>query len=277
MWSAAYTAYCIIPRSTVSRSQPVSQLSTSFLYSILTIASYAMNRGSASVAHASRSTASRFAASRLTASRLTAFGSIAASSTSSKYSSNLDRSCTPSVSSNSLNLDLGGHLYVHAITASKWIPQLTWSLSHHVHLKTCSITASKYISEFTCAQSPSASPNTVDHSFHVHLQTATAVVWWYRDNGGRQSDGEYILYRPWSRQTSHFHLILSYNENTHSIFPNFLSHSHCPRVCASAQLRSFSTLGSIISSHPIRTLCLMNSIWMWWEVRRSVDCGLSAF
>ena len=50
-----------------------------------------------------------------------------------------------------------------------------------------------------------------------------------------------------------------------------------PRNCVGS-----STLGSIISSHPIPTLLepeplfLMNPLWMSREVRRSVDGGLSA-
>ena len=51
-----------------------------------------------------------------------------------------------------------------------------------------------------------------------------------------------------------------------------------PRNCVAS-----STLGSIISSHPIPSLLepellfLMNSLWMLREVWRSVDGGLSAF
>jgi len=77
----------------------------------------------------------------------------------------------------------------------------------------------------------------IDLSLQVHIQR-------YRGNGGGQSDGEYILGRPRCRYTSsHFHLLLSYNENSHSIFPNFWSHSLCPRF------RGSSRPGSIISSH----------------------------
>jgi len=48
-------------------------------------------------------------------------------------------------------------------------------------------------------------------------------------------------------------------------------------------MRRCSTLGSIMSSHPIPTLLeperlfLMNSVWMSGEVRQSVDGGLSDF
>jgi len=81
----------------------------------------------------------------------------------------------------------------------------------------------------------------------VHLQGAMAVVRRYRGNGGGQSDGEYIFGRPQSRLTSsHFHLLLSCNENSHSIFPNCWSHLRCH---GSTQLRGSSRPGSIISSH----------------------------
>jgi len=82
----------------------------------------------------------------------------------------------------------------------------------------------------------------------------------------------------------HLISISSYHtKKIHSIFPNFYSHSLCPRFRGSTQLRGSSTPGSIISSHPIPTLLepeplfLMNSVWMSREVRGSVDGGLSAF
>jgi len=81
----------------------------------------------------------------------------------------------------------------------------------------------------------------------------------YRGNGGGMSDVEYIFGRPRGRQTAtHFHLILSYNENTHSIFPNFWSYSLFPRFRGSTQLRGSSRLGSIISSHLLATLLKLN-------------------
>jgi hypothetical protein len=73
------------------------------------------------------------------------------------------------------------------------------------------------------------------------------------------SDAEYIFRRPRFRYTaSHFHLILSNNENTHSIFPNFWSHSLFPRFCGSTQLCGSSLLGSIISYHLVPTLLKLN-------------------
>jgi len=77
--------------------------------------------------------------------------------------------------------------------------------------------------------------------------------------------------------------MLSYNENTQSIFPNFWSLSLCPKIRQSTQLRVSSTPGSILASHPNPALLepappfLMNSVWMSQYVRRSVDGGISAF
>ena len=71
----------------------------------------------------------------------------------------------------------------------------------------------------------------------------------YIGNRGGMSDVGYTFGRPRGRSTvSHFHLLLSYNKNTHSIFPNFWSHSLFPRF------RGSSWLGSIISSHHLRLL-----------------------
>jgi hypothetical protein len=91
--------------------------------------------------------------------------------------------------------------------------------------------------KFSRSLLPSASPHLHNHSLQVHLEGATAGVWRYRSNGCGKSDGEYIFGRPRSRETSsHFHILLSYNEYTHSIFPNCSSHSLCPRYCGSMQL-----------------------------------------
>jgi hypothetical protein len=98
------------------------------------------------------------------------------------------------------------------------------------------------------------------------------------------SDPENIFGRPQGRLTSsHFYLILSYNEYTNSIFPNFWSCSLFLRFHGFTQLAGSSWPGSIISSHLLPThheleqLSLMNSISMSREVWRNVDGGLSAF
>jgi len=67
------------------------------------------------------------------------------------------------------------------------------------------------------------------------------------------SNVEYIFGRTRGRLTaSHFHLILSYNENTQSIIPNFWSHSLVPRFHGS------SHPGGIISSHRLHMLLELN-------------------
>ena len=192
--------------------------------------------------------------------------------TASKCIFKLTQSQPPSVSLNSH--DRG--FQVSTIMAANCISKLARSgsrsaslssLDHglEVYAQIHSIMASK----FARSRPPSASPKSLDHGIQVHLQGATAGVRKYRGSGGGYSDWEYIFGRPRSRETSsHFHLILSYNENTLSIFPNFWSHSLCPSCHGSMQLRGSSTPGSIISSHLIlilvepEPLFLMNSVWM---------------
>jgi len=128
-----------------------------------------------------------------------------------------------------------------------------------VHLQTRSITASKCIFQFTRPWSPSAYPNKLDHGLQVYHQGASVGVEIFRGNSGGMSDAEYMFGRPRGRYTaSHFHLIFSYKENAHSIFPNFWSHSLFPRFFGSTQLRGSSQLGSIISSLLLSTLLELN-------------------
>jgi len=176
------------------------------------------------------------------------------------------------------------HLQIHPITASKCICEFTPFPGLQVDLQTRSIPASRCISEFTRSQCRGASPNMLDHALQVHLQGATAGVRRYSGNEGGHSDRVSIFGRPRSTLiSSHFHLNISYNDNTHSIFRNFWSDSLCPRFHPSTQLRGSSTPGSIISCHQIPTLIeperllLMNDIWLSRVVRRSVGGGLSAF
>jgi len=244
-------------------------------------------------------------------SRYTTCRSTTSISTTSKNSSNLDRSWLPSISPNMLNCSL----------QSSALSSL--DLGVQVHLQTCSITASKCISEFTRSRPPSASPNSLDHGLQmqlwfnsisaskctstlprtrppsaylsslnlglqVHLQMYSDTVFKYIMKERQRVYGDTgVTEVDWATgsicTSSHFHLILSYNENTHSIFPNFWSHSLCPRFRGSVQLRGSSRPGSIIACHPLPALLkpeplfLTNSIWMSREVRRSVDGGLSAF
>ena len=101
-------------------------------------------------------------------------------------------------------------------------------------------------------------------------------------NGGGLSDEQSIFGRPHSRQmSSHFDFILSYNENSYSIFPNILFHSLLPRFRESMQLCGSSQLGSIMDSHlatlvELEPLFVITSVSMSQEVWCNVDGGLSA-
>jgi hypothetical protein len=79
------------------------------------------------------------------------------------------------------------------------------------------------------------------------------VVQRNRGNAGGMSVAEYIFGRPQGRLTaSHFHLILSYIENTHSINPNFCSHSLFPRFHGFTQLPGSSWPGSVCACARVR-------------------------
>ena len=149
--------------------------------------------------------------------------------------SKLARSLPPSVSINSQ--DYG--LQTCSITAFKLAPSShpsvsANSLDHNLgeHLQVHSVTASKCISKLARSQPPSVSLNSHQHGHQVHLQTRSITAskdifmegrWVYGHTGVTEVDrvtGS-IFGRPWSRLTSHFHHILSYNENTLSSFPNF--------------------------------------------------------
>jgi len=138
-----------------------------------------------------------------------------------------------------------------------------------VQLQTPSIPGSIYISQFTQSQSPSGSPNRLDHGLQAHLERAMWGIRWYKVDGVEQSEVESIFGRPRNRYaSSHFHLILSSNEDTHYNFPNYYSHSLSLRFSGSTQLCGSSKPCSIISSHPLPSLLKpeprfpMNSVWM---------------
>jgi len=201
-----------------------------------------MNRVSAAVAPPSKSTASKY-------------------SSTSAYLYWLDHG-------------LPVHRWVQSIPVSNCISKLARSrpqcaylgslnLGHQLHLQTCSITASECISEFTQSRPPSVSFNSHNDILQVHRYWARGGVQRYRGNGGGLSVGEYIFRRPRGRYTStHFHLIVSYNENTHSILPNFWSLSLFPRWRGSTPLRGFSRPGSMISSHFLPRLLDLEPIQM---------------
>ena len=215
-----------------------------------------MNRVSASIAHASRSTASRSTASRFTASK-----------------------CIPQ------------HTQLRLPSASLSSLHLGLQVQPQIRL----ISAYRCISKLDRLRPPSASPNSLDHSLGVYLETLSITAskyifkeqqLVYGDTGVTEVDrvtGSIYSADP-GLDRHHLISISSYHTmKIHSIFPNFCPHSICLRFGGSAQLRGSSTPGSIISSHPMPSLLepellvLMNSVWMSREVRGSVDGGLSAF
>jgi hypothetical protein len=162
------------------------------------------------------------------------------------------------------------HHQTRSITASQCISKLTRlqpprSHDHgiQVHLQTCSITASKCIFKLARLQPPTSH----NHGRQVHLQpySITASPEYILNDGqcmyrnprltvvDRVMGSIYSADPKVDRHHLNFHLILSYNQNTHSIFPNFWSHSLCPK-CGFTQLCGSSTPGSIIPSHPISAL-----------------------
>jgi len=96
-----------------------------------------------------------------------------------------------------------------------------------------------------------------------------------RDTRDGLNGGQYMIQRHQNSVPSS-HLISSYIEHTHTIFPNIWSHWHFPRIDWCRQLHDFSWPGSITYSHPVsmlrkaELLCFMESIWMQPQVRHSV-------
>jgi len=136
------------------------------------------------------------------------------------------------------------------------------SLDHGlpVQVQTRLITAVKWISEFTQSWPPSASPNSLNYLLPVHLQPQSIMAskyiiteWWWLYGDTRVTEVAWAMWsifgRPPDRWTlSHFHLILSYNENAHTVFHIFQSLSLLPRFRGYTQLRGSSRPTSIISS-----------------------------
>jgi len=131
----------------------------------------------------------------------------ARSITSSKCISKLVRLWPPSASLYSLNYGLQVHLQTGAIMASKCILKVAWlappSLHDHglqvhvsklaeslppspspnsvdhslqVYLQTCTITAFKFISKLVQLRHPSASPNSHNYGLQVHLECCSITV-----------------------------------------------------------------------------------------------------
>jgi hypothetical protein len=146
-----------------------------------------------------------------------------------------------------------------------------------VHLQTRSIPASKCISEFTRFQSPSASPNILDHCRHVHRQGAMVGGRRHRGNGGGWRTGSTYSADP-SVDRYHLMSISSYHiMKINSIFTNFWSHSLFPRLRGSSMPLSTISSRQIAMLLEPELLVLMNSAWMPREVRWTVVGGLSAF
>jgi len=162
-------------------------------------------------------------------------------------------------------------------------PTTSLDHSHQVHLETHSITASECVFKFTWLWPPGESQHLLEYGLQVNLLGAMAGVREYMSNRGGLSDREYMVGRPWGRETSsHCCLILSYNEDTDLIFPKFWSHSHFP-FYGSMQLCASLWPESIISSHSLpklvepEPLILTNYVGLSWKVHRSVDGEFSAF
>jgi len=103
------------------------------------------------------------------------FRSTASRSTTSKYSSNLDRSWSPSASPNSLDHGLQVHLQTRSITTSKCISQLH-DFSLQMHLQTRSITASMCISELNMIPASKCISELLDLDLQMHLQTRSIMA-----------------------------------------------------------------------------------------------------
>jgi len=162
--STAYTAYCIISRSTVSRSQPVSSVGRPCCTQFSTFAQLWVNQWIESPLP-----------SRLRSRRASL--------------PNLPPTDWPPPSTPPISLDHGlqVHLQTRSITASKCISKPARSrppsaspnsLDHgfQLHLQTRSIAACKCISKLAPSRLPIASPNSLNHGLQVHLQTRSIAA-----------------------------------------------------------------------------------------------------
>jgi hypothetical protein len=140
--STAYTAYCIILRSTVSRSQTVSHLSANHVV-LKSLHSHNYQLTNAQSLSSCRASLPNY---RLQIDRLLVLLQ-SRPIMASKCMCKLVQSRPPSVSLNSQDYGL------------------------QVHLQTRSITAFKCISKLVRLRPPSVSPNLLDYSLQVYLQT----------------------------------------------------------------------------------------------------------
>jgi len=149
--STTYTAYCIIPRSTVSRSQ-------------------------ASLSCLGRSCCTQF--STFEQLRVTQW---IESELPSCLPAELAHPDWPPPGTPPFSLDRGLHVHLQTrfITASKCISELSRlrpPSSHYHGLQVCTITASNCTSKLAWWRPPSASPIPLDYGLQVHLQTCSITA-----------------------------------------------------------------------------------------------------
>ena len=170
--STAYTTYCIIPRSTVSHSQPVSHLSADHvLLNFLHSHNYKLTNEYSLSSHHTSLPNYRLQIDHLQV--LLQSRSIMAS----KCISRLHRSQPTSVSPFSLDCSLK----VCTIMASKCISANSLDCSLQVHIHTRLITASKRISKLT----PLRHPSSHDHRLQTRtIATSVCIIWYTRSQCG---------------------------------------------------------------------------------------------
>jgi len=290
--------HCIIPTSSVSRSQPASWQTTFYsIFDIPTMMSKPINRISARIVPPSQTTASRMDASQYSSNHAGSQPSITFTDlldySLQVYLQTLSISATQCISQLSRwqppslhNHDLQVHLQTCLIPASKCFSKLTQLpppsvplISHHYGLQVRTIIASKCISKLSGSRPPNASLSSLDLSVHVHLQihliTATKHIFnkrlvLYGEAGVNDVDRGMGSICSADPRVDRHHLvsISSYHtKKIHSIIPNFWFSLLCQRFCGFTQLHGTLTPGSIIYSNPIprllesEPLFLMNSLW----------------
>jgi len=238
-----------------------------------------MDRGSASISQASRSTASWFTAFRLTASTSTTISSIAATSTASKYHSNHVLSLPPSLYPNRLNYGFQVHLSVHLKSAAKCISKLTQSR----HSKCiCDVPGSFGIPVHLLTPLITASINIIKERRRVYGYTGVTEV--ERVLGSVYSDDRRVRRDPVISILSYHRMkIRTLSFQTVSLarsIRDYLGSRNCvnpqPRVLSFlvVQLRAPSTPGSIICSHPIPTLRTPESLLVMQSDLTHTGCVL---
>jgi len=183
--STAHPTYCIIPRSTVFRSQPVSHLSADH---VVLNSLHSRNYKLTNEQHHRSCRASLPKYCRQIDRLLVLLQSF--SITASKCISTFAGSRPPDASPNSLNRGLQLHLQSPLIAASTCISELVRSRpptaspkpldhGHQLHLQTRSIVASMCISNLAWLRPPSASRNSLNYSLRGYLLTRsiTAPEW----------------------------------------------------------------------------------------------------